>query len=39
MVPGDLEDPGRVEGRLVSQLLKLCHLVCCTIKHDLGVDV
>lgn len=39
MVPGDLEDPGGGEGRLAFPLLKLCHFVCCTIKHYLGVDI
>lgn len=39
MVPGDFEDPGRCESRPTFLPLELCHFVCCTIEHYLGVHV
>lgn len=39
MVPGDFEDPGWRERRPTFLHLKLCHFLCCTIEHRLGVQV
>lgn len=39
MVPGDNEDPGRCEGRSTFLHLKVCHFICCTVEHRLGVHI
>lgn len=38
-VPGDNEDPGRCKGRSTFLHLKVCHFMCRTVEHSLGVHV